>query len=104
LCKLYDLLRRVLSHFPSRDKPAPASSPVVNSGTTAKQVNKSARPKKNKPMSATEQEERIAKLSRVRDQYRSVGGQAGTSPEAMDTVVAHGLADDSDEESDSEEE
>ena len=64
--------------------------------------------KKNKPMNAREQEERINHLTRIQEQFRQrAHGQAG-SPGANESINAAttptGAQDESSEESDSEEE
>jgi bromodomain-containing factor 1 len=102
LLKLWDLCKKALPGF-GKGLPAPASSPAVNSGSAAKQASsKSGKPKKNKPMSAREQEDRIARLSRLRDLYtEGKGGQEPTMPLPTQEAQVSG---DSSEDSDSEEE
>ena len=61
LVKLWQLCKKVLPNF-GKDKSAVASSPAVG----APKPPKSSKPKKNKPMSAREQEQRIAELKNLR--------------------------------------
>lgn len=84
-----------------KDSNATAKSPEVNRAVSAKQAPKSAsKPKKNKPMSAQEQEARIAQLTAIQQLYKP-----GQEP-ADDALSgqAPGHHDDSSDDSDSEEE
>ncbi|KAL6884761.1 sporulation transcription factor [Trichoderma evansii] len=100
LIKLWELCKKVLPGF-GKDSNATAKSPEVNRAVPAKQAPKSAsKPKKNKPMSAQEQEARIAQLTAIQQLYKP--GQ-----EPSDDVLsgqAPGHHDDSSDDSDSEEE
>lgn len=64
--------------------------------------------KKNKPMNAREQEERINQLTRVQEQFRQRAHGQGGSPQANESIHAAtspvGGQEESSEESDSEEE
>jgi len=91
LVKLWQLCKKVLPNF-GKDKSAATSSPA------APKPPKSSKPKKNKPMSAREQEQRIAELKTIRDTWK-----AGQEPPAPTLPEPH-PADESSEDSDSEEE
>ncbi|KAH7241610.1 hypothetical protein BKA59DRAFT_513126 [Fusarium tricinctum] len=101
LLKLWDLCKRVLPGF-GRDSNA-APSPEVSRAAPpkhSKSSSTSAKPKKNKPMSAREQEERIAQLRGLRDLYRP-GQEPG---DAQPVLQAPTPTAESSDESDSEEE
>ena len=105
--KLWELCSKVLPAFGRGDgagaSPAPVEegSPPAHGGAPNR--------KKNKPMNAREQEERINHLTRIQEQFRASahGGQAG-SPQANESINAATTPtagyEDSSEESDSEEE
>lgn len=85
-------------------------SPAVEDGSPPAERGAPKNRKKNKPMNAREQEERIENLKRIQEQLRnnrSHSGQAG-SPRANESINAAmtpmGEHDESSEESDSEEE
>lgn len=84
-----------------KDSNATAKSPEVNRAVPAKQAPKSAsKPKKNKPMSAQEQEARIAQLTAIAQMYKP-----GQEPvDGAPSVQMPGGHDDSSDDSDSEEE
>ncbi|KAF4121979.1 bromodomain-containing factor 1 [Geosmithia morbida] len=74
LLKLWDLCKKVLPGF---GKDPAAAAAAANSpeatrggGPSSKQPKTAARPKKNKPMSAQEQEARIAQLREIRELYK----------------------------------
>ncbi|KND92678.1 Bromodomain-containing factor 1 [Tolypocladium ophioglossoides CBS 100239] len=101
LIKLWDLCKKALPGFGKDSAAAPNSSPEVNRGATAKQAPKTAaKPKKNKPMSAQEQEARIAQLTALRNLYKP--GQEPAEAQKV-TQALTPMADSSDD-SDSEEE
>lgn len=102
LVKLWDLCKKAIPGF-GTDRSAPDASPVINSGPAAKQAPaKPSKPKKNKPMTAREQEERIAELNRLRELYKDGGSRAGQEPPSA--LPGPESQDDSSEDSDSEEE
>ncbi|KIL88811.1 hypothetical protein FAVG1_08060 [Fusarium avenaceum] len=101
LLKLWDLCKRVLPGFGRDSNVAP--SPEVSRAAPpkhSKSSSTSAKPKKNKPMSAREQEERIAQLRGLRDLYRP-GQEPG---DAQPVLQAPTPTAESSDESDSEEE
>ena len=101
LLKLWELCKKVLPGFGKDSAPAPDSSPEISRAAPGKSSAKNAtKPKKNKPMSAREQEERIAQLRGLRDLYRP--GTDG--PDGQNVSQASMPADDSSDDSDSEEE
>ncbi|OAQ95654.1 hypothetical protein LLEC1_05671 [Akanthomyces lecanii] len=101
LLKLWELCKKVLPGFAKDSSgPAPAPEPVraPKSKTTA------GKPKKNKPMSAQEQEARIAQLTALRQMYKDGGeGSDPAAPGFLGSAQSPPLADSSDD-SDSEEE
>ncbi|KAF5026877.1 hypothetical protein F66182_1016 [Fusarium sp. NRRL 66182] len=102
LLKLWELCKKVLPGF-GKDANAGASSPETTRTAAPKQSKASstaAKPKKNKPMSAREQEERIAQLRGLRDLYRP-GQEPG---DAQPVLQAPTPTAESSDESDSEEE
>lgn len=99
LIKLWELCKKALPGF-GKSSNATAKSPEVNRAVPAKQAPKSAsKPKKNKPMSAQEQEARIAQLTAISQMYKNGQEPVDDGPAAM----AHDHNDSSDD-SDSEEE
>ncbi|KAJ2958038.1 hypothetical protein NQ176_g11207 [Zarea fungicola] len=103
LLKLWELCKKVLPGF-AKDSAGPAvtapePSRVPKSKTTA------GKPKKNKPMSAQEQEARIAQLTALRQMYKEGGPESSDAAAAGAVGSTHSpqLADSSDD-SDSEEE
>ncbi|KAH6983321.1 hypothetical protein BKA56DRAFT_631654 [Ilyonectria sp. MPI-CAGE-AT-0026] len=99
LLKLWELCKKVLPGF-GKDSTGPVSSPEVTRGGNAKQPKNAAKPKKNKPMSAREQEERIAQLRGLRDLYKP--GQ--DSGDGQNVTQAPTPTAESSDDSDSEEE
>ncbi|KAM0234385.1 hypothetical protein ACHAP5_010073 [Fusarium lateritium] len=101
LLKLWDLCKRVLPGF-GRDSNVVPSPEVSRAAPPkhSKSSSTSAKPKKNKPMSAREQEERIAQLRGLRDLYRP-GQEPG---DAQPVLQAPTPTAESSDESDSEEE
>ncbi|KAH0490027.1 hypothetical protein TgHK011_001512 [Trichoderma gracile] len=100
LNKLWDLCKKVLPGF-GKDSNATTKSPEVNRAVPAKQAPKSAsKPKKNKPMSAQEQEARIAQLTAIQQLYKPGQEPADDASHAP----AHNRHDESSDDSDSEEE
>ncbi|POR32919.1 Bromodomain-containing factor 1 [Tolypocladium paradoxum] len=101
LIKLWDLCKKALPGFGKDSAAAPNSSPEVNRGAATKQAPKTAaKPKKNKPMSAQEQEARIAQLTALRNLYKP-GQEPAEAQKVTQALVP--MADSSDD-SDSEEE
>ncbi|KAJ4267274.1 transcription initiation at TATA-containing promoter protein [Fusarium torreyae] len=100
LLKLWELCKKVLPGF-GKDANAPSSPEAVRSAPkNSKAASTAAKPKKNKPMSAREQEERIAQLRGLRDLYRP-GQEPG---DAQPVLQAPTPTAESSDESDSEEE
>ncbi|KAI9155420.1 Bromodomain-containing factor [Paramyrothecium foliicola] len=104
LLKLWELLKKVLPGFGKDSSNAGNSSPEVSRGASTKQAAakaaaSSSKSKKNKPMSAQEQEARIAQLQSLRNLYK--GDQA---PAATDVTQAPTPTAESSDDSDSEEE
>jgi bromodomain-containing factor 1 len=81
LLKLWELCKKVLPGF---GKDSSVASPEATRGGGSKGGPKTAaKPKKNKPMSAQEQEARIAQLQGLRDMYKggnADGGESAHSP------------------------
>ncbi|KAF5662473.1 bromodomain-containing protein [Fusarium heterosporum] len=101
LLKLWELCKKVLPGF-GKDANV-VSSPEASRAAPpkhSKTSSTSAKPKKNKPMSAREQEERIAQLRGLRDLYRP-GQEPG---DAQPVLQAPTPTAESSDESDSEEE
>lgn len=96
---MWELCKKVLPGF-AKDTSV-AKSPEVSRATPKQQPNNAAKPKKNKPMSAQEQEARIAQLQNLSAMYRPGQGPADGMEMAMETSPT---AADSSEESSSEEE
>lgn len=104
--KLWELCCKAIPGFGrdsgGRDAPIEDGSPPADRSGSKNR-------KKNKPMNAREQEERINHLTRIQEQFRARahGGQA-SSPQANESINAAttptGGHDESSEESDSEEE
>ncbi|KAL7908144.1 sporulation transcription factor [Trichoderma velutinum] len=100
LLKLWELCKKVLPGF-GKDSTAAAKSPEVNRAVPAKQTPKSAsKPKKNKPMSAQEQEARIAQLTAIQQLYKPGQEPADEAP----LGAGPNRHDESSDDSDSEEE
>lgn len=101
--KLYELCKQVLPNFAS-SLPTVDNSPALSSAPAAKSTpaKSTAKPKKNKPMSAREQEQRIAELKKVRESFKDASQElapAVTPPPGAQLTGAE-----SSEDSDSEEE
>ncbi|KAF4465001.1 bromodomain BDF1 [Fusarium albosuccineum] len=103
LLKLWELCKKVLPGF-GRAQNAAVSSPEAPRAPPPppkqSKASTSAKPKKNKPMSAREQEERIAQLRGLRDLYRPGQDPADSQP----VLQAPTPNAESSDESDSEEE
>lgn len=99
LLKLWELCKKVLPGFGKDSAPAPVSSPEITRAVPAKAAKNATKPKKNKPMSAREQEERIAQLRGLRDLYRpGSDGADGQNVIQAPTPTAEDSSDDSDSE------
>ncbi|KAH6897379.1 hypothetical protein B0T10DRAFT_184014 [Thelonectria olida] len=97
LLKLWELCKKVLPSF-GKDLPGPAPSPEVPRAAPPKQSKSAGKPKKNKPMSAREQEDRIAQLRGLSKMYKSnPEGNDGSSVVQAPTPNAES-SDDSDSE------
>lgn len=102
LFKLWDLCKKALPGFGKDSTATPNSSAEVNRGGPVQQAPKTAaKPKKNKPMSAQEQESRIAQLTALREMYHKPGQEPAEAPNVTQTATP--MAESSDD-SDSEEE
>ncbi|KPM45687.1 hypothetical protein AK830_g784 [Neonectria ditissima] len=99
LLKLWDLCKKVLPGF-TKEMTGTIPSPEVTRPATSKQPKNAAKPKKNKPMSAREQEERIAQLRGLRDLYKP-GQESG---DGQNVTQAPTPTAESSDDSDSEEE
>ncbi|KAJ3472759.1 hypothetical protein NLG97_g10735 [Lecanicillium saksenae] len=102
LLRLWELCKKVLPGF-AKDSTGPAAAPEPV--RTSKPKTTAGRPKKNKPMSAQEQEARIAQLTALRQMYKDGGGEGSdpAAPGMSGSAQSPPLADSSDD-SDSEEE
>lgn len=103
LVKLYELCKQVLPNFGS-SLPAADNLPALSSGSAAKSTptKSSSKPKKNKPMSAKEQEQRIAELKKVRESFKDASQEL--APAVTTPPGAQHAGAESSEDSDSEEE
>ncbi|KAJ6440736.1 transcription regulator BDF1 [Purpureocillium lavendulum] len=101
LFKLWDLCKKALPGFGKDSAAAPNSTPEVNRAAAKQGPKTAAKPKKNKPMSAKEQEARIAELNALRQLYK--GQEPGDAQKVAQAPMAGASADSSDD-SDSEEE
>lgn len=102
MLRLWELCKKALPGFGKDSTAAPNSSAEVNRGAPAKQAPKTAaKPKKNKPMSAQEQESRIAQLTALREMYHKPGQEPS---EAHNVTQAPTPMAESSDDSDSEEE
>ena len=103
LLKLWELCKKALPSF-ARDV-ANAAAEKSAAKAAARQASGGAKPKKNKPMNAEEQEARIAQLTALRDLYKD-GQDPGDAARALHAEesmnISHGA--DSSDDSDSEEE
>lgn len=108
LLKLWDLCKKVLPGFGKDPNAAAAGShsPEMSrggggggGGGGSKQPKTAAKPKKNKPMSAQEQEARIAQLREIRDLYKPGQEPADEAQGAQEASLAmDDSSDDSSEE------
>lgn len=99
LLKLWELCKKVLPGFGKDSAAVPASSPEVNRSAPTKQAPKTAaKPKKNKPMSAQEQEARIAQLREIRDLYKPGQEPADEAQMVQEAAAMNDTSDDSSEE------
>lgn len=98
MLKLWELCKKVLPGF-AKDSSGVTKSPEVHRATPKQAAANAAKPKKNKPMSAQEQEARIAQLQNLQQMYRPGQDQ----PDDFG-VPDLGTTLDSSEDSDSEEE
>ncbi|GAB0134270.1 hypothetical protein EsDP_00002649 [Epichloe bromicola] len=71
LGKLWDLCRKALPGFAKDMEPVPAPEASRPSAKQSSKASTAAKPKKNKPMSASEQEQRIAELQALSQMYRN---------------------------------
>ncbi|XWW97113.1 hypothetical protein V2A60_005094 [Cordyceps javanica] len=99
LLKLWELCKKVLPGFA---KDSGNSAPVAEPVRPSKPKTTAGKPKKNKPMSAQEQEARIAQLTALRQMYKD-GGE-GSDPAAPAGSAQSPPPADSSDDSDSEEE
>ncbi|KAF7563083.1 hypothetical protein G7046_g1019 [Stylonectria norvegica] len=99
LLQLWEVCKKAIPSF-GKDSSAASASPEVHRAAPAKQGAKSAaKPKKNKPMSAREQEERIAQLRGLRNLYKpGQGPEDGPGVTQAPTPTAEESSDDSDSE------
>ncbi|KAG9256625.1 transcription regulator BDF1 [Emericellopsis atlantica] len=102
LLKLWELCKRVLPGFGKDPVHHPPSSPEAArpavAAASAGSAKGAPKPKKNKPMTASEQERRIADLRKVEALYKE-GGDAAELARAQDSLNDH-MAVDQDESSD----
>lgn len=99
LFKLWDLCKKALPGFGKDAASATQTSPEFHRGASAKQAAKSAsKPKKNKPMSAQEQEEKIAQLTALRNLYKPGQEPAGATKVTQAPTPVAESSDDSDSE------
>jgi bromodomain-containing factor 1 len=98
LLKLWELCKKVLPGF-GKDPAAAANppSPEVARAAPSKQPKTAAKPKKNKPMSADEQEARIAQLREIRQLYKP-GQPVDEAQLAQEAAAMDASSDDSSEE------
>lgn len=108
--KLWEVCSKTMPGFGRGEGGGGGGSPPVEDSSPPAERGAPKNRKKNKPMNAREQEERIANLKRIQEQFRNSrahSGQAG-SPGADESINAAmtptGGHDESSEESDSEEE
>ncbi|ODA83880.1 hypothetical protein RJ55_02396 [Drechmeria coniospora] len=100
LSKLWELCKKALPGFGKDLAGGPKSSPEVGRSTAKQGAKSASKPKKNKPMSAKEQEAKIAQLTALQNMYNS-GQEPG---EGEGTIQAPTPMADSSDDSDSEEE
>lgn len=96
LVQLWELCRSALDGF-GKDELEIKTIKVAPPGTAP------GKPKKNKPMSAQEQEARIAQLTALRQMYKD-GGEPGDVAATAASLGMTGMGDESSDDSDSEEE
>lgn len=99
LLRLWELCKKVLPGFGKDPNAAQVSSPEVQKSSGAKPAKSAPKGKKNKPMSAQEQEQKIAHLRQIQELYS--GGQE--PPEAMSADARAAAADESSDDSSEEE-
>lgn len=103
LLKLWELCKKALpgfgkgSAFEAAEKAPKAPKPAASSSSLGK-------PKKNKPMSAQEQEARIAQLTALRQMYKDGQETSDVAGGAGDSMLSPPAGADSSDDSDSEEE
>ena len=103
LLKLWELCKKILPGFGKDPNAAAKASPEAHRSTPAKQAGKpaSSKSKKNKPMSAHEQEARIARLKEIQDMYQG-GRNPDEAPATQDELKAMEGQDSSDDSSEEE--
>lgn len=99
LLKLWDLCKKALPGF-AKDSAPSAPEPKA---PKAPRTSSAGKPKKNKPMSAQEQEARIAQLTALRQMYKDGQEPSDLGGGGTGSMLSPPLADSSDD-SDSEEE
>lgn len=96
LYRLWELCKKALPGFGKDARPTPNASPEANRSGGATKAPKVAAKPKNKPMSAQEQEARIAQLTALRNLYKP-GQEPAEAPKATQAATAES-SDDSDSE------
>ncbi|KAG6254848.1 hypothetical protein E4U23_005401 [Claviceps purpurea] len=71
LCKLWDICRKAVPGFGRDMEPLSAPEASRPSAKAGSKASTAAKPKKNKPMSASEQEQRIAELQALSQMYKN---------------------------------
>ncbi|KAG5983006.1 hypothetical protein E4U43_006338, partial [Claviceps pusilla] len=71
LSKLWDLCRKALPGFARETEPVTAPEASRPLAKPSSKASTAAKPKKNKPMSASEQEQRIAELQALSQMYKN---------------------------------
>ncbi|KAG5946204.1 hypothetical protein E4U59_004259 [Claviceps monticola] len=71
LCKLWDICRKAVPGFARDMEPLSAPEASRPSAKAGSKASSAAKPKKNKPMSASEQEQRIAELQALSQMYKN---------------------------------
>ncbi|KAG6111452.1 hypothetical protein E4U13_004820 [Claviceps humidiphila] len=71
LCKLWDICRKAVPGFARDMEPLSAPEASRPSAKAGSKASTAAKPKKNKPMSASEQEQRIAELQALSQMYKN---------------------------------
>lgn len=101
LLKLWELCKKVLPGF-AKDSAGPTAA--AEPSRTPKPKTTAGKPKKNKPMSAQEQEARIAQLTALRQMYKDGAEPSDVGAAAMSGAAQSPPLADSSDDSDSEEE